>query len=357
MSLDAPLATRSDASSPDALDSEERVPPIPFGVFSTVGMVGDSPAMRHLRAEVLCYARTSAPVLVRGETGSGKELVARALHLASRRASAPFVAVNVATLRRDLLASELFGHERGAFTGAVTRHRGLFDQADHGTLFLDELGELNLSVQADLLRVLETGEVRSVGGERSRVVDVRVVAATHRHLGTLVAEGRFRADLYYRLHVLPVNVPPLRERKEDLPALAEQLLARLRPEVGTRCLTPGALGLLRKYDWPGNIRQLFNVLRRATARVDTMVLGADVMREALRVELCDVQPGGRYAPLTHAMIAEALLKSEGRVAGAARVLGVPRSTLRDRLRAYGREASTDDAPSEEESSASLVTEP
>ena len=356
MSLDAPLAPHSPAS-PEALDSEERVSTIPFRVFSTVGMVGDSPAMRHLRAEVLCYARTSAPVLIRGETGSGKELVARALHLASRRANAPFVAVNVATLRRDLLASELFGHERGAFTGAVTRHRGLFEQADHGTLFLDELGELSLSVQADLLRVLETGEVRSVGGERSRVVDVRVIAATHRHLATLVAEGRFRADLYYRLHVLPVIVPPLRERKEDLSAIAEQLLARLRPEVGLRCLTPGALAVLRKYDWPGNIRQLFNVLRRATARVDTMELRADAMRDALRVELCDMQPGGRHAPLTNAMIAEALLKSGGRVAGAARVLGVPRSTLRDRLRVYGREASSEDAPSLAESSTALVTEP
>ena len=196
-----------------------------------------------------------------------------------------------------------------------------------------------------------------MGGERSRVVDVRVIAATHRHLATLVAEGRFRADLYYRLHVLPVIVPPLRERKEDLSAIAEQLLARLRPEVGLRCLTPGALAVLRKYDWPGNIRQLFNVLRRATARVDTMELRADAMRDALRVELCDMQPGGRHAPLTNAMIAEALLKSGGRVAGAARVLGVPRSTLRDRLRVYGREASSEDAPSLAESSTALVTEP
>lgn len=223
-------------------------PPADHALFESLGLVGHSREMQRLRAEVCRYASHNATALVLGETGSGKELVARALHLASPRARAPFVAVNVATLRRELLTSELFGHERGAFTGAVLRHRGVFEQAHHGTLLLDEIGELTLDAQADLLRVLETGEVRPVGSDRSRAVDVRLVVATHRNLAAMVDTGTLREDLYYRLHVLPVLTPPLRERPEDLLALAWHLLRRMRADVGERYLTDLGLAELQRYE-------------------------------------------------------------------------------------------------------------
>ncbi len=308
--------------------------------FASLGLVGDSRVMQRLRGDVRRYAPRTATVLVLGETGSGKELVARALHLASLRAHAPFVAVNVATLRRELLTSELFGHERGAFTGAVLRHRGVFEQAHNGTLLLDEIGELTPDAQADLLRVVETGEVRPVGSDRPRAVNVRLVAATHRDLAAMVDTGRFREDLYYRLHMLPVVTPPLRERPEDLPALVAHLLRRLRADVGQRQLTDAALAELQQHPWPGNVRQLLNVLRRATARTDAPVLGLEAIRDALAIE-----PGARRAVpyrlptprhLTVDDIHAALRETKGSVAGAAKHLGVPRSTLRDRMRAYAR---------------------
>jgi DNA-binding NtrC family response regulator len=308
--------------------------------ITALGLVGDSRAMQQLRAEVRRYAPRTATVLVLGETGSGKELVARALHTASPRAHAPFVAVNVATLRRELIASELFGHERGSFTGAVLRHRGVFEQAHNGTLLLDEIGELSADAQADLLRVLETGEVRPVGSDRPRTVSVRLVAATHRDLAAMVAARQFREDLYYRLHVLPVVTPPLRERPEDLPALVAHLLARLRADVGERHLTDAAQQELQRYLWPGNVRQLLNVLRRATARTDAPVLDALAIHDALSLEpqMPRVVPyhAREEIPLTAYDIDLALRNAKGSVAGAARHLGVPRSTLRDRMRAYTR---------------------
>jgi DNA-binding NtrC family response regulator len=312
--------------------------------FAPLGLVGDSRAMQHLRAEVRRYAPRTATVLVFGETGSGKELVARALHLASPRAASPFVAVNVATLRRELIASELFGHERGAFTGAVNRHRGAFEQAHGGTLLFDEIGELALDTQADLLRVLETGEVRPVGSDRPYTVNVRLVAATHCDLAAMVEAGRFREDLYYRLHVLPVVTPSLRERLDDLPTLVVHLLQRLRSDVGDRRLTDAALMELRRYPWPGNVRQLLNVLRRATARTDAPLLGVEVIDAALAVEprARHAVPYRLYTPLrlTSDDIDAALRETGGSVAGAAKHLGVPRSTLRDRIRAHTSPAST-----------------
>ncbi len=307
----------------------------------SLGLVGDCPAMRRLHLDLARYAPRPATVLVRGETGSGKELVARALHDLSPRARGPFVAVNVATLRRDLIASELFGHERGAFTGAVTSHKGLFEQAHGGTLLLDEIGELDPAAQADLLRVLETREVRPLGSTRPRTVDVRVIAATHRDLAELAADGRFRADLYYRLHVLSVVVPPLRERADDLPALVAHLLYRLRHEAGERHLTRDALAVLAGYDWPGNVRQLLNVLRRALARSDAAALDAAALRDALSVEPAALDATPYRLParrlLSPTMVADALHASGGSVAGAARRLGVARTTLRDHLRPRRRE--------------------
>jgi len=321
---------------PSAPCRAARLPPATTARLAALGLVGDSPATRRLHLDLHRYAPKSATVLVRGETGSGKELAARALHDLSPRAHRPFVAVNVATTRHELAASELFGHERGAFTGAVTSHRGFFEQAHGGTLFPDEIGELDLTVQADLLRVLDSREVRPLGSTRPRTVDVRVVVATHRDLAAMVSAGQFRADLYYRLNVLTLALPPLRERREDIPELTRHLLRRLRHEVGERHLTRDALDVLAAYTWPGNARQLLNVLHRALASSEAPTLDADAFRDALAGE-----PGAtthvpyqlsRRASLSPSMVAEALHATGGSVAGAARRLGVARSTLRDRLR-------------------------
>ena len=342
MNFDATVAVRRDASSSSSDTSVgARSPTPPPDVFTTVGLIGHAPVMLRLRADVLRYARSSAPVLITGETGSGKELVARALHLASPRANRPFVAVNVATLRSDLTASELFGHERGAFTGALTRHRGLFEQAHGGTLFLDEIGELDLRTQADLLRVLETNEVRAVGGESVRKVDVRVIAATHRDLAAMTVAGHFREDLFYRLNVLQLTTPSLREHRADLPALVEHVLHRLRPEVGDRRLTSDALALLTRYPWPGNVRQLVNVLRRALVRDERLVLDAKAIAEALASEPGTLGPVPYATPardLSAPAVAEAMQSSGGSISGAARRLGVARSTLRERVRSYSATA-------------------
>jgi DNA-binding NtrC family response regulator len=303
--------------------------------FSALGLVGDSDAIHTLRAEVARYAPRSATVLVTGETGTGKELVAQALHALSPRARGPFVAVNVATLRRELTASALFGHERGAFTGAVTSHRGLFEQAHGGTLLLDEVGELEPAAQAALLRVLETREVRPLGSTRPRVVDVRVIAATHRDLTSMVSTGEFREDLYYRINVFCIPLPTLRDRREDLAALVAHLFDRLRHEVGERHLTRDALSLLAGYPWPGNVRQLLNVLRRALAHCDDPALDAAVVRAALSVESGTVPavPYRVLAPrdLPRSMVAETVGRWGGNISRAARELGVARSTVRAHL--------------------------
>jgi DNA-binding NtrC family response regulator len=336
MTLNTPLVVDRDPDSPthrSAADSHAASSS--DAIFSAVGLTGRAPVMLRLRADILRYARASAPVLITGETGAGKELVARALHAASPRRRAPLVAVNVATLRSELTASELFGHERGAFTGALTRRRGLFEQAHGGTLFLDELGELDLATQADLLRVLESGEVRPLGGERTRTIDARVVAATHRDLASMVSQGTFREDLYYRLNVLPLKVPSLREHRGDLPALVHHLLERLRPEVGVRHLSTDALALLSRHPWPGNVRQLLNVLRRALVCDERPVLDADALSAALDGEPGALRPVAYHTvprrPLPPVAVAEAMDASGGNISRAARQLGIARSTLRDRL--------------------------
>ena len=325
------------ASSTPTVTEPERTPATVPSYFTTLGLVGNSAGIRRLRSDVMRYAAKTATVLVRGETGSGKELVARALHDLSPRARGPFVAVNVATLRRELTASELFGHERGAFTGAVTSHRGLFSQADGGSLLLDEVGELDPSAQADLLRVLETREVRPLGSTRPRVVDVRVIAATHRDLAAMVATGEFRADLYYRLNVLVIAVPALRERREDIPALVAHLLLRLRHEAGMRHTEREALSLLAGYPWPGNARELLNVLRRALAHSDDATIDADAIRDALSTEPGAVATIPYRVParrdLPPSMVAEVVNGFGGNISRAARELGVARSTVRAHLRA------------------------
>ena len=245
------------------------------------GMVGSSPLTREVFRKISLYGPTAAAVVVTGETGSGKELVARALHDCSDRAAGPYIAVNCSAISAELLESELFGHEKGAFTGAVRTHVGRFERADGGTLFLDEIGDMPLHTQAKLLRVLEEGTFERVGGESSRRIDVRVVAATNVPLEQAVGQGRFRADLYHRLSVLRIHLPPLRERKEDIPTLVAHFLQIFSQKYGRRIyrLTGEALALLQSYLWPGNIRELRNVLERVFIETQGEVIGAKAFRE------------------------------------------------------------------------------
>jgi two-component system, NtrC family, response regulator AtoC len=241
-----------------------------LGASPTDGLIGDSPAMREVRARIDKIAPTDATVLVRGDSGTGKELVARALHTRGPRAAGPFVAINCAAIPDGLFESELFGHEKGAFTGAASTHAGLAEVADGGTLFLDEIGELTAAAQARLLRFLQDSEIRRVGASRSRHVDVRVIAATHRDLLRGVRHGSFREDLYYRLRVVEVLLPPLRERGDDVLLLARHLLARAAARIGRPelALTGDALRAIREYHWPGNVRELDNAIERAAILCD-----------------------------------------------------------------------------------------
>ncbi len=237
------------------------------------GLVAASPQMLKVLGEVEGYARLSWPVAIHGESGAGKEGIARALHGRGPRDGGPFVAINAGGLPRELVESELFGHERGAFTGATQVHKGVFEQADGGTLFLDEIGELPLDMQARLLRVLDTGEVRRVGAESAVRVDVRVVCATHCDLRAMVGTGAFRRDLYYRLTRLVIEVPPLRHRPEDIRALSEHFLDQIAAEVGPREIDEEAMSRLLAHPWPGNARELRNVLCSAAAIAPTPVIG------------------------------------------------------------------------------------
>src|SRR4051794_4827538 len=233
--------------------------------FSFGAIVGESPALRDVLARVEQVAQTASTVLLRGETGTGKEMVARAIHINSARESRPFVRVNCAALAPGVLESELFGHEKGAFTGAVARRLGRFELADGGTLFLDEVGDLPQDVQVKLLRVLQEREFERVGGADTIKVDVRVISATHRDLERLIADGTFREDLYYRLNVFPIVLPPLRERTGDIGVLAEHFVQKYAPAAGkpVRSLDAAAVAALSGYSWPGNVRELENVIERA----------------------------------------------------------------------------------------------
>jgi DNA-binding NtrC family response regulator len=307
----------------DAHDSEDFLP----------AAVGRSPAMRALARKARTYAALSAPVLIRGESGSGKEVVARALHAISPRNTGPFVAVNLGALPRELAEAELFGHERGAFTGATATRAGVFEHADGGTLLLDEIGELPLDMQAKLLRVLETSEVRRVGARTSRTVDVRVVAATWAPLDERIVEGTFREDLFHRIAVLVLDVPPLRERRGDVPAIAQALLDRHRHELGARVLSPSAASRLSVEPWPGNVRELRNVVVRAAAHAkDEVIEAADIAR-ALTPKSSSTPPP-RTRPRADVRNAVELVRAHGgSIAAAARACGVPRETLRDWVRA------------------------
>ncbi len=248
--------------------------PVARGVSDQHGMIGRSPAFQQMLELVARVAPSDASVLLQGESGSGKELVAIAVHQASRRAAQPFVVVDCSGLPEALFESELFGHERGAFTGAVARKTGLVEAASGGTLFLDEVGDIPLAMQVKLLRLLETGTYRRVGSTEPRRADIRLIVATHRKLQQMVADGSFRQDLYFRINTFPIRVPPLRERAADLPLLAASLLERVAPQRKLR-LSPAALRQLSAYTFPGNIRELRNLLERASLLCDGEVIGPE----------------------------------------------------------------------------------
>jgi formate hydrogenlyase transcriptional activator len=301
-------------------------------------IVGGSPALTAVLSQVTKVAGSESTVLITGETGTGKELVARAIHRRSRRASRAFVAVNCAAIPRDLIASELFGHEKGAFTGALQRRLGRFELADGGTIFLDEVGELASETQVALLRVLQEREFERVGGQHPIRVDVRVIAATNRDLTEAVATGTFRQDLFYRLNVFPLEVPPLRERQEDIALLVEYFIDRYARKAGKtiRRVSKRTLDLLKAYPWPGNVRELQNVIERSVIVSDTDEFTVDESWLSTR-PVIENQLGmsSTLASTEKALIEDALRATEGRVfgsSGAAARLGIPRSTLESKIR-------------------------
>ena len=309
------------------------------------GMVGDSPALKRVLEAVRLAAPTRARVLISGESGVGKELVARAIHETSRRCDAPFIQLNCAAIPETLVESELFGHEKGAFTGADRRRVGRFERADGGTLFLDEIGEMPIAVQARLLRVLQEGELERVGGNNTISVDVRVIAATNRDLRAEVAAGTFREDLFYRLCVIPIEVPPLRERQEDIPALARHLLVRSceSNDLGPKDWTDDGLAALKAHDWPGNIRELAALIDRLAILTVGHRIGAPDVRLALpgaaRLGSSELpQDGPLYAILEaveRRILEDRIAHFNGNMTAAAKDLGLERSHLYKKVKRLG----------------------
>jgi transcriptional regulator with GAF, ATPase, and Fis domain len=303
-------------------------------------IVGSSAALRRVLVQVAKVAPTDSTVLITGETGTGKELVARAIHKRSHRAMRAFVSVNCAAIPLSLLASELFGHEKGAFTGATQRRLGRFELADGGTIFLDEVGELPPETQVTLLRVLQERAFERVGGSQPVAVNVRVLAATNRDLHAAVEAGTFRRDLFYRLNVFPIHVPPLRDRVDDIPLLVEYLTERYASKAGKRIrsVEKKTLELFQAYDWPGNIRELQNVVERAVILCDGDTLAVDeswLPRPSPKPGVATRGLGRLDANREKEIIESALTDSRGRVSGpdgAAGKLGIPRSTLESRIR-------------------------
>jgi transcriptional regulator with PAS, ATPase and Fis domain len=301
--------------------------------------------MERVKKMILKVAGSSSTVLIRGESGVGKERVARAIHKASPRANEIFQAVNCAAINENLLESELFGHEKGSFTGAHTQKKGQFEIADRGTLFLDEIGDLNISMQAKILRALQEREIMRVGANRPIKVDVRVIAATNRDLETMVKDGRFREDLYYRLNILPITIPPLRNRRDDIPTLVDFFIAK--HSIGShrpiRGLTAGARNLIMNYSWPGNVRQLESAIERAILLCE----GSEIEAEDLPVELRQegtasgaadfkLPPEGiSFEDVERSLITQAMEQTNWNITRAAKLLGLSFRTLQYRLEKFG----------------------
>jgi DNA-binding NtrC family response regulator len=309
------------------------------------GIIGNDPSVRQLTELIERVAPSSAAVAILGESGTGKELVARALHECSPRAEGAYIPVNCAAISKELIESELFGHEKGAFTGATNAHKGAFEEADGGTLFLDEIGELPLDLQAKLLRALESGEIKRVGASRPSHVDARVVAATNKDLLALAREGRFREDLYYRLCVVPLHLPPLRNRRGDILALAEHFLHIYSPRGQTVHLTPAAIERLQRHSWPGNIRELRNVVHRALLlRKGTAIDAGDIsfdqeVNRETGLMVPEMTPGmtleQMLLKLERQIVESALRRNNNNRERVARELGIARSTLFKRLKDWG----------------------
>jgi nitrogen regulation protein NR(I) len=334
-------------------------------------IVGQSPAMQNIYKEIGRIATKPVNVLIRGETGTGKELIARAIYQNSDRANAPFVAINCAAIPETLLESELFGHERGAFTGAAGQRFGRFEQANHGTIFLDEIGDMTLSTQVKLLRVLQEKCLQRLGGRETIPVDVRVLTATHHDLETAIREKLFREDLYYRLNVVAITLPALRQRKEDIPALVRYFLTKYGPELGN--LSPSihadAMDFLQSHSWPGNVRELENAIRKALLLAQGYTVNADHVRAALRKEggaapaasqslpeyIADLLAAAQHGEASdvHARLLEsaerelfrqAIELAHDNQAKAARWLGVSRITMKAKLVQFGFHPGTDNEP-------------
>jgi two-component system response regulator HydG len=313
-------------------------------------IVGRSAAMRAIYESIRKVAEATSSVYIYGESGTGKELIARAIHRESPRRDGPFVKVNCSSLAESLLESELFGHEKGAFTGAIRERKGRFELADGGTLFLDEISDIPLSTQVKLLRVLQEKEIERVGGERTITVDVRIISATNRDLAPLVERGEFREDLFYRLHIIPIEVPPLRERKEDILPLVTHFIQSIGAEMAkpVEGLSDEAMELLIRYDWPGNIRELENMIERAIVlcesnRLDVQLFPINERRvpRAGSATTLSVPPAGAITldnALEHierAMIEDALEKANGVKTKTAELLGIKTSALYYKLEKYG----------------------
>jgi two-component system, NtrC family, response regulator HydG len=317
------------------------------GRYRFAELVGGAPSMRQIFSTVEKVAPTDSAVFLYGESGTGKELVARAIHGRSRRTGGPFIKVNCGALTETLLDSELFGHEKGAFTGAIKRKLGRFELADNGTLFLDEIGDVSPSMQLKLLRALQEKEFERVGGEQTLKVDVRVLSATNKDLKQEVAAGRFREDLYYRLHIVPITLPPLRERREDIPLLVMHFLDKLGPKTNARItgVDDDVLGRLMAYNWPGNVRELENVIEQSLVfaegdRITLAALPAQLRGDGGSGDRLEVPHGEMALPdilddLEKQLILKAYQKANGVKTETARLLGIKTSALYYKLEKYG----------------------
>ncbi len=308
-------------------------------------IISASPEMEAVKKMILKVARSASPVLIRGESGTGKELIARSIHNQSPRVAEMFQAVNCAAINENLLESELFGHEKGSFTGAHAEKKGLFEVADRGTLFLDEIGELDIGMQAKLLRALQEREIRRVGGTRTMKVDVRVVAATNRDLRAMVGDGRFRDDLYYRINVLSVDVPPLRERREDIPVLIDYFLKKHTRNTSrlVRGLTPETRRMMMGYSWPGNVRQLESAIERAILLCEGDLITVEDLPLEVRQESRPMTEGAFKLPpegisfedVERSLIVQAMEQTDYNITKSAKLLGLTFRTLQYRLEKFG----------------------
>ncbi len=345
LSLDKTVLVVRNALRQRRLEAENRA--LRARVDRNLTMVGESYAMRHLREQVAMAAPTNGRVLIYGENGTGKELVARTIHGLSRRRAAVFIEVNCAAIPEELIESELFGHVRGAFTGAVADRRGKFEAADGGTIFLDEIGDMSLKTQAKVLRVLQEQTMEAVGGSARIKVDVRVLAATNKDLQAEIRAGRFREDLYFRLNVIPIFVPALRDRPDDIARLADHFMAEFAREYGRRIKTfeSDAVSALQRYDWPGNVRELRNVIERLMIMVPGDTISAADLSfldpQALKRPEAAAAPAGRLTlheareRFERDLILRTLAQQQGNMSRTAEMLGVERSNLYRKMKAFG----------------------